>query len=80
MASESDKIKLLEFLFKLEVDNAFLARFVNDQRRPDLVEEWEFEDGDLATALQNMDSKTLQGYLNPGKIVIKGWVKGPGEP
>ncbi len=77
MASESDKTKLLEFLLKLEVDSGFLGTFVegSEQFRSDLVREWGFEDAELAAALARMDSAALQGYLNPGTVTIRGWVK-----
>jgi hypothetical protein len=79
MASDSDKIKLLEFLLKLEADSAFLKEFVEEKERSrsELVAQWEFGDENIASALVEMDSKALQDYLNPTAITIKGWVKAP---
>jgi hypothetical protein len=79
MASDSDKIKLLEFLLKLEADSGYLKDFVegDEQFRTNVVASWEFENGDLAAALVRMDSLSLQEYLNPTTVTIKGWVKAP---
>ncbi len=79
MASESDKSKLLEILLKLEVDGGFLAKFVegDDDFRANLLAPWKFDDDNIATALARMDSAALQGYLNPGTVTIKGWIRVP---
>lgn len=77
MASDSDKIKLLEFLLKLEADHGFLKDFVEADDRASVVADVGFEDPRIAEALANMDSVALQKFMNPTMITIKGWVKIP---
>jgi hypothetical protein len=79
MASDSDKIKLLEFLLKLEADSGYLKDFVegDEEFRTNVVESWKFENADLAAALVRMDSLSLQDYMNPTTVTIRGWVKAP---
>jgi hypothetical protein len=79
MANDSDKIKLLEFLLKLEADSGYLKDFVegDEEFRRNVVATWDFENDALAAALVSMDSLSLQEHLNPTTVTIKGWVKAP---
>jgi hypothetical protein len=73
-----DKTRLIEFLLKMEVDSEFAGRYAGDpDERGSLVDNWGFQDPKLIKALKDKDGKTVESYMNPGSILMKGWVRSP---
>ncbi len=74
-----DKKKLIEFLLALEVDPEIAREYAADANgRASVVDRWQFGD-ELAKALKDRNVEGVEKYMNPGSILMKGWIKAPGS-
>ena len=76
--SERDKLSLVEFIFKLQVDSEYLKRYMNSETRQAVVDEWTFENPAVRDSLLAGSHQSIQEFLgNPLTLPILGWIKSP---